>query len=170
MCFFHWSGFARATDDPKKISRGFQDQSHISTTVNGSWSHKFWKRLSNNDSNFTAEQWTRLTTTRQHTFNLFKVIAQADCNLSFKERDRNTARMVECNLSFKFPAILRQHAVEWTGKTANKHLTSQQRIRKKAKRFPIGEVGSHSSFLAFTTSGMPAQFMILIWFKHKRCV
>ena len=52
-------------------------------------------------------------------------------------------------------------------KKADRRVTSQLRIRKKAKRYLTRKVGSHSSFLAFTPSDTPTQFMKLIWSKHK---
>ena len=67
-----------------------------------------------------------------------------------------TARMDELYLSFKFPAAPRQNSVEWfdlqeeqAEKKADRYVTSQLRICKKAKGYPIRKVGSHSSFLAF---------------------
>ena len=53
---------------------------------------------------------------------------------------------------------------EWAGKKAHKHVTSQPRIRKKATRYQIGKVGSHSSFRTFTT-GKPTPFVKLTWVK-----
>ena len=57
---------------------------------------------------------------------------------------------------------------EHAGTNASKHVTAQPRVRKKAKRCLIGKVGSHSSFLTFTTSHIPTLLMQLMWSQRKR--
>ena len=50
---------------------------------------------------------------------------------------------------------------------ADKHATAQPRIHKRARRCPLTQVGSHTSFLTFTTNGIPKQCMKLTWPQHK---
>ena len=54
---------------------------------------------------------------------------------------------------------------EQAGSDADKHVTSRPRIRKKARRYPVGKVGSHSSFLTITTREVATSFVKLIWSK-----
>ena len=53
-----------------------------------------------------------MTTTHKRTFELFKVSARDQVVL--QKRDRNTARMNECNLSFKFSTVPRHKDNEWS--------------------------------------------------------
>ena len=92
----------------------------------------------------------------------------------FKSVIKIPPRMDTIHFSFKFSAVPPHNSVKWYACMGNRQKRRQTgmlllslAIRKKPKRYPIGKVVRHSSFLTFTTS---RQFMELLRSKHKAWV
>ena len=93
-----------------------------------------------------------MTTALHHIFEFFKVIAQDQlCTPSVQKCDRNTARVDECNLSFKFTTVPRQHFVEWSDCQKTRQESKQTNMLLLGRASARKQRGTRSKKLGATT-------------------
>ena len=102
-----------------------------------------------------------------HTFELSKVLKTGREPRVLPDTCSNY-HMDDCNLSFKFPAVPREYSVARSDYRRRQAGMLFSAAHPQARWYPIGNVGRHSSFLTFTTSGIPTSTMKLVYSKHRK--